>query len=74
MPLHIKPAICKVFFSQVPFTHLEKKPDIKKNGRKVIFRKISWEKMLTNPKFVKQITQFMKSLESIDQFRCAVIA
>lgn len=73
MPLHTKSAICKTFFSQVPFTHLEKKPDIKKNRRKVIFGKISWEKMLTNPKFVKKITQFIKLLKSINQFRYAVI-
>ena len=41
--------------------------------RKVAFGRISWEEMLTNPKFVKKAAQFMKSLGLIDQFRSATI-
>ena len=41
--------------------------------RKVAFGRISWEEMLTNPKFVKKAAQFMNSLGLIDQFRSATI-
>ena len=41
--------------------------------RKAAFGRISWEEMLTQPKFAKKAAQFMKSLGLIDQFRSATL-
>ena len=41
--------------------------------RKVAFGRISWEEMLTQPKFAKKAAQFMKSLGLIDQFKSAIL-
>ena len=37
--------------------------------RKAAFGRITWEEMLTLPKFAKKAAQFMKSLGLIDQFK-----
>ena len=37
--------------------------------RKAAFGRISWEEMLTQPKFAKKAAQFIKSLGLIDQFK-----
>lgn len=44
-----------------------------KNKRKMAFGRISWEKMLTNSRFVKKAVQFMKLFGLINQFRSAAI-
>ena len=41
--------------------------------RKAAFGRISWEEMLTQPKFTKKAAQFMKSLGLIDQFKSTTI-
>ena len=54
--------------------HIQKKNWIwEKDWRKVVFGRISWEEMLTNPKSVKKAAQFMMSIKLIDQFRSATI-
>ncbi len=37
--------------------------------KKAAFGRISWKKMLTQPKFTKKAVQFMKSLGLIDKFK-----
>ena len=52
--------------------HVEKRNRTwEKERRKVAFGRISWEEMLTRPKFAKKAAQFMRSLGLIDQFRSA---
>ncbi len=41
--------------------------------RKAAFGRISWEEMLTQPKFAKKAAQFMKSLRLIDQFKSVTL-
>ena len=54
--------------------HTQKRNRIWEEARKkVAFGRISWEEMLTKPKFVKKAAQFMKSLGLIDRFRSAII-
>lgn len=45
-----------------------------KDGRKMVFGKINWEKILINLKFVKKTAQFIKSLRLINKFKFATIA
>ena len=41
--------------------------------KKAAFGRISWEEMLTQPKFTKKAAQFMKSLGLIDQFKSTTL-
>lgn len=54
--------------------HTQKRNRIWEEDRKKgAFGRISWEEMLTHPKFAKKAAQFMKLLGLIDQFRSASI-
>lgn len=54
--------------------HISKRNGMwKEERRKIVFGKISWERMLIQPKFAKKDAQFMKLLGLINQFKSATL-
>ncbi len=44
-----------------------------KDRRKAAVERIGWKEMLTQPKFAKKVSEFMKSLGLTDQFRSVAL-
>ena len=74
--MQTRTAFCQARDDRMPSTHREKEQDVgqwEENRRKAAVGRISWEEMLTQPKFAQKAAQFMKPLGLINQFKSVTL-